>query len=81
MSVGACVFLTLGPRVSDGLVMLATLATRARVKALWRTGFICGPGGGRELWTGRLKSGTLQDSVRAAKAIPNPASYLRRRPE
>ncbi|XP_053782072.1 succinate--hydroxymethylglutarate CoA-transferase isoform X3 [Desmodus rotundus] len=32
------------------------LATLARVKALWRTGFICGLGGGRELWTGRLKS-------------------------
>ena len=57
------------------------LATLARVKALWRTGFICGLGGGRELWTGRLKSGTLQDSVRAAKGIANLGSYLRRRPE
>ncbi|KAM5303790.1 LOW QUALITY PROTEIN: succinyl-CoA:glutarate CoA-transferase [Glossophaga mutica] len=49
-----CVFLKLGPRVSERLVILATLA---RVKALWRTsGFTCGLGGGRELWTCRPKS-------------------------
>ncbi|XP_054419875.1 succinate--hydroxymethylglutarate CoA-transferase isoform X3 [Pteronotus mesoamericanus] len=33
-------------------------ATLARVTALWRNGFVCCPGGGRELWTGRPKSDT-----------------------
>ncbi|KAF6086951.1 succinyl-CoA:glutarate-CoA transferase [Phyllostomus discolor] len=43
------------------------LATLARVKALWRTGFICGPGGGRELWTGRPKSDA--DNVKPLEGV------------
>ncbi|XP_045684701.1 succinate--hydroxymethylglutarate CoA-transferase isoform X7 [Phyllostomus hastatus] len=43
------------------------LATLVRVKALRRTGFICGPGGGRELWTGRLKSDA--DNVKPLEGV------------
>lgn len=49
------------------------LAALVRVAALRRTGLLSRDGG-RGLWTGRLQSGTLRLSVRAAKGTqPQPS--------
>ena len=68
-------FSTRGARICEWRAMLASLA---RVSALRRTGLFSRRGGGTGLWTGRPQSGTLRNSVQAAKETPVPAFPLRR---
>lgn len=71
-------FSTRGARICERRAMLASLA---RVSALRRTGLFSRRGGGTGLWTGRPQSGTLRNSVQAAKETPVPAFPLRRQSE
>lgn len=71
-------FSTPGARICERRAMLASLA---RVAALRRTCLFSRRGGGTGLWTGRPQSGTLRNSVQAAKETPVPAFPLRRQSE